>query len=237
MYEIEDLVHRRSDLSTFLVHFTRESEEKSAYDNLIQIISDQILVAKTKQGLAKTNSVPGQEVVCFTETPLEQSWMFTRDISSRAVNLEPFGVVFTKVWAREKGVNPVWYIDTTPGHDWLTNAIAEMVENDVSQEYYNGILKLTPFFEQMGTWPRGGRKEFWWEREWRKVGDLSFSWSDLVAILAPEKLHESISLTLAPDGRSIELLKFLDTNWSLERMISELAGIQSKYAGSFPRHG
>ena len=32
----------------------------------------------------------------------------------KQVNLEPFGVVFTKIWARERGVNPVWYIDATP---------------------------------------------------------------------------------------------------------------------------
>jgi hypothetical protein len=46
------------------------------------------------------------------------------------------------------------------------------------------ILRLTPFIEQMGN--PSGRKEFWWEREWRHVGDLSFGTDDIVVVFAPE---------------------------------------------------
>ena len=49
------------------------------------------------------------------------------------------------------------------------------------------IFKLTPFIETMGR-PKGGtRKEFWWERAWRKVGDLGFSPSKAVVVLGARR--------------------------------------------------
>ena len=38
MAKIEDLLQRRTDLSTFLVHLTREGDGNSALENLISII-------------------------------------------------------------------------------------------------------------------------------------------------------------------------------------------------------
>ena len=46
--QIEDLLHRRTDLSTFVVHFTRDSETgKTSKDNLLSIL---------KAGKLKTGS-------------------------------------------------------------------------------------------------------------------------------------------------------------------------------------
>lgn len=248
--KIEDMLHRRTDLSTFLIHFTKSTRGNnggtiSACDNLISILDPVeaigCLKAKSEQGMAKEQGFPGQKVVCFTETPLEQAWTILERVEERReVMLEPYGVVFSKIWARQKGVNPVWYIDQTPGHDWLTNTVDEMVKHDVSEimkhdvnwQEYDGILKLTPFFESMGTWRRPSRKEFWWEREWRKVDNLQFSWAALVAVLAPEDDHEFIAKEL--EFRDRERRIMLDPLWGLERMISALSGIQSKYAGPLP---
>jgi len=58
------------------------------------------------------------------------------------------------------------------------------------------ILRLTPFVEQMGT-PTGIRKEFWWEREWRHVGDLHFAPADLVVVFAPQAEHDWLRERLA----------------------------------------
>jgi hypothetical protein len=47
------------------------------------------------------------------------------DLSSflvrRQIRLSPFGLAFSKMRAREKSANPVWYIDITPGHDFLVS--------------------------------------------------------------------------------------------------------------------
>ena len=254
---IKHLLYRRTDLSTFLVHFTKETRKdgaiSSAYDNLVSILTDDqfydsCLIAGERRGMAlgdkcKPYDVPNQQVVCFTETPLEQAWTLLGDIKGRDVRLEPYGVVFTKIWARKKRVNPVWYIDETPGNDgykWLSKTINEMVKHDIECEQFDGILRLTPFFEPMGTWLTNSppsRKEFWWEREWRAVGDLHFNWSDLVAVLLPEEKHNDIKDELQKaeyNPKKLQLLNFLDPSWGLERMISALANISAENAGPMP---
>lgn len=236
---IETLLHRRPDLSTFLVHFTRDKNGKTAHQNLVSILTDSRLKAGAKLGKAKDEDVEGQEVVCFTETPLEHSWALVEDIQGRQANLEPYGVVFTKIWAREREVNPVWYIDATVGHDWLTKDVDALIEHAMENDKGTEIFRLTPFFEIMGTW-RDNQKEFWWEREWRKVGDLSFSWHDLVAVLAPEDEHKQLRTALESEAKKqgvvseVSVLNFLDPRWGLERMIGSLAGIQNRYIGPFP---
>ena len=46
--QIEELLHRRTDLSTFVVHFTRDSETgKTSKDNLLSILKAGKLKAQT----------------------------------------------------------------------------------------------------------------------------------------------------------------------------------------------
>ena len=240
MTTIETLLHRRPDLSTFLIHFTRKFNGKCAYENLISILLDQCLKARSKLGKAKDFDVQGQEVVCFTETPLEHSWVLVEDIQGRQANLEPYGIVFTKIWARDCEVNPVWYMDATPGHDWLTNHVDALMQQARDSGQGTEIFCLTPFFEVMGTWNRFSRHEFWWEREWRKVGDVHFSWHDLVAVLAPAEQHrhlrDSLQNELGKRNLSTDLseLNLLDPKWGLERMIGSLSGISPRYLGPLP---
>lgn len=188
---IEDLLHRRNDLSTFLVHLTRDQPAHSARDNLLDILGEQVIEARSAMGLGSrywpidVEFERTQMTVCFTETPLEHVWMMSEEIGGRSVQMKPYGVVFTKSWARRKGVNPVMYVDITPGHDWLTTPINQMLEAaaagktgvKVNDEWVSvglaqsPVARLAPFIEPMGT--NQVRREWWWEREWRKVGHLS----------------------------------------------------------------
>ncbi len=237
MTTIENLLNRRLDLSTFLVHFTRDKDDCIAYENLVSILKDHCLNAGSKLGTAKDRDVPNQEVVCFTETPLEHAWTLTGAIQGRQVQLEPYGVVFSKIWARSREVNPVWYVDATRGHDWtIKKSIERLVKSawDAGDKT-NDIFQLTPFIEVMGTWPRNkSRKEFWWEREWRKIGDLTFDWSNLVAVIAPENSHDQLRKALG-DNNDVDSLKFLDATWGLERMIGSFAGIHPDHLGPLPK--
>jgi len=115
--------------------------------------------------------------------------------------------------ARKKGVNPVWYIDITPGHNWLMNTISSRRRFRTSR-----LAKLTPFIEQMGTGVTY-RKEFWWEREWRHNGDFSFSLTDVVLGFAPAESVDDLELFTNKLGRQI---LFVDPTWSLERIIAHL---------------
>jgi Putative abortive phage resistance protein AbiGi, antitoxin len=256
MATIEELLHRRTDLSTFLVHFTRETDTapRSARDKLVNILHTRRLQARAAYGMATELAARypqvavTQQVVCFTETPLEHAWMMVSPIEGRSVQFDGHGVAFTKTFARRKGVNPVWYLDMTPsGHDWLTEPVRGLVEQavaDAARQATGGpdpeelaaapILRLTPFVEQMGT-PGVVRKEFWWEREWRHVGDLQFAPADIVVAFAPQAEHDWLRERLAqsphyPDGA----LPLVDASWGLERMIGALAGVAGDNLGPFP---
>jgi hypothetical protein len=256
MPSIEELLHRRTDLSTFLVHFTRETDTapRSARDKLVNILHTRRFQARSAYGMATELAdrypqvAATQKVVCFTETPLEHAWMMCSPIEGRGVQFDGHGVAFTKTFARRKGVNPVWYLDMTPsGHDWLTEPIRELFEQAVAAATPQGaagpdpeelagapILRLTPFVEQMGM-PAAIRKEFWWEREWRHVGDLQFAPADIVVVFAPQAEHDWLRERLAqsphyPGGT----LAFADASWGLERMIGTLAGVAGDNLGRSP---
>jgi len=148
-------------------------------------------------------------------------------IKGRQSELEPYGLAFTKARARELGLNPVWYIDQTQtGRDWLTNRIKNLINQArASGEFATSdIAALTPFFEHMQPAYKGGgtRKEFWWEREWRYVGNFTFELSDVALGLCPDDGVEHFEKLTRDEVR------FIDPRWSIERTIARLARVQGR---------
>lgn len=232
--KIDELLHRRTDLSTFIVHLTRDTEGSTAQENLASIIDDRILYARTPMGWAAGQDDPhdatrqSQRVVCFSETPLEHVWALAADIEGRQVQLKPYGVAFTKFKARESGVNPVWDVDMTPGRDWvIANALNLMRDTAIATGDFHAqpAADVFPFFEPMGTWPETTR-EFWWEREWRYVGDFNVPTighfflcpEDEIEGFCPQRTGEQ---THEWNRRKRE---FLDPRWGVERIIAHLGG-------------
>jgi hypothetical protein len=133
MAAIEDLLHRRTDLSAFVVHFTRDTPGTSAKDNLAGILRSCRLEARSTYGMGKplADRFPAiadtQRTVCFTEVPLEHAWMMCQPIDGRSHQFNGYGLAFTRTFARRRGANPVWYLDITPGHDWLTEPIKQLI--------------------------------------------------------------------------------------------------------------
>jgi len=231
---ISDLLARRNDLSTFVVHLTRKTEDgRSARANLKRILRKQVIEARSPFGPAggsvtKRRDIDSQKCVSFSETPLAHINCLTCEIPKRRIRLCPFGLAFTKMTARKKGANPVWYIDITPGHDWLMKPINDMIRNQKKEsDFHDSALALIcPFIEQMGSGPkldgRGYQKEFWWEREWRHRGNYNFSYSEIAFGLAQEdSVEEFEELARSFTRRRI---RFVDPCWSLDKMIAHLAG-------------
>ncbi|MFF5881100.1 abortive infection system antitoxin AbiGi family protein [Streptomyces californicus] len=248
MPSIEDLLHRRTDLSAFVVHFTRTTARATASENLKAMLDDRVIEARSVFGmaarLAETYEVIAdtQRTVCFTETPLEHAWMMCEKIPNRTMSFSGYGLAFTRTFARRRGANPVWYLDITPGHDWLTVPINNMVRDveKIAGDPFKGgadaaaeadVLRLTPFIEQMGT-PSGRRKEFWWEREWRHVGDFDFRFGNLVVVFAPEEEHDEFEEHMRGIRVKGRLPSLVDASWGLERMIAALAQVSEP--GPFP---
>ncbi len=256
MVAVEKLLHRRTDLSAFLVHLTRERDGVEPRDRLLMIAEDCVLRAGSPFGMAAkyepllAGTPASQKAVCFTETPLEHTWMLIQDIDYRSVRLAPYGLVFTRTTARRMHCNPVWYLDisTRGGRNWLTVPVNELVETAVEASkdgvgqvdpavlQAQPVLRLTPFVEQMGPTRDGGRKEFWWEREWRHQGDLIFRPRHVVAFLVPEADHEAFREELVTRNPKWERRPrpLLDPTWGLETMIATLAGMDPEDTGPFP---
>ena len=87
------------------------------------------------------------------------------------------------------------------------------------------IRHLTPFVEHMGTWGPGSQKEFWWEREWRYVGELNL-WPirDKVLWFCPENdISEIEQLIRGQWGmHAPERIFCIDPRWGLEQIIGAL---------------
>lgn len=249
MPTIRHLIARRTDLSTFLVHLTRDYQGTPARVNIERILQAGRLEARTPYGAAvnslRKNRAPSvdldtQKCVCFTETPLEHLNLLLSTISDlqRQCDFAPYGVAITKRIARNDGVNPVWYTDITPGHAWLMNAVNALIDQGIamvtaardtgdSSACYGDqhIASLTPYIEQMGS-GQGYRKEFWWEREWRHVGDYRLPLRYIV--IAPEQEHEDLEPIA---NAQFPRVAFIDADWGLEDIIGRLAGFTEVQVG------
>jgi hypothetical protein len=232
---IEDLLNRRSDLSTFVVHLTRDGADGAlAKDNLKAILRGLKIEARTPMGW--TGGLTGRDldsmkVVCFSETPLEHIYSLCAAIANRRIHLSKYGVAFTKVAARQRGANPVWYVDMTPGRTWhAAAALNDLRDAAVKTGDFASqpAAKVLPFAEPMGSWTSSGgrRREFWWEREWRHHGDFSFESKEVALVLCPEG-------DIAEFERESPGWKVVDPAWSLERIIARLAGLPDRLVSPF----
>jgi len=228
--KIHEILARRTDLGAFLVHLTRGDNDALAKQNLRSILDSNYIEARNPFGPAVGGGLTdaesaSQRCVCFTETPLEHVALLVGDIAGRSVQFRGYGIAVPKKLARKVGVNPVWYTDITPGHDWLMESVNALIDQARAEGDFLGspISKLTPFIEQMGT-TSTTRKEFWWEREWRHVGN--FRLPRRLVVLCPEREFEEFR----EYGESIICI---DPAWSLEQLIARLMGYAAEDSDVF----
>src|SRR5438094_1121243 len=233
--DIRELVARRSDLSTFLVHLTRDTEAGLAPDALRAILARGRIEARSVFGHARRRlqaiaAPASQRCVCFTETPLEYTHLLLADIENREVQFRPYGVAITKRLGRQRGVNPVWYLDITPGHDWLAANLDALLDRCLAGGQFTDpdLDGLVPYIEQMGTRRADDgrlvyRKEFWWEREWRYCGS-HFRLPSRFIGLCPEPEIAAFEAFAAAEQFPV---RFVDPSWGLEQIIAGLAGFRA----------
>lgn len=230
----------RDDVSSFVVHLTRRYGTDSALQSLVSILDDRTIEARNPHclfsplfsqlgfsALLKSKF----KTVCFTETPLNQITPLCRKIPGRQIELEPYGLVFYRDYLLERGGGPAFYInsDGTEIRDYLIEQF---------REHFNGIKSLKKFkrhqrrrHEQIIQYysfinKMGHRYDFSWEREWRFVGDLSFKYEDVVAIIArlPSRLKTEIKKRIkGPRARSVRKLPIISPDWGYERIVDELS--------------
>jgi hypothetical protein len=107
------------------------------------------------------------------------------------------------------------------------NPINDLIGQAIAAGSFDGspISRLAPYIEQMGTRLDAGaqsyRKEFWWEREWRRAGNVTLP--NRVIVLCPEA-EFAVFQQILDDHPLNGDAAFVDPRWGLEQIISRLSG-------------
>jgi hypothetical protein len=209
---LERFLEDKTDYSHLLVHLTRSDEGFEAKDILSMILDSKTLKAYHVWSICQYD-VDSQEneilrnklkVVCFTETPLEQIKVILKPLEGRHNQPEPYGLVFTKEYIRKMGGNPVFYLTKEISKPLLTlfRKYKEQLTPQMCQ-----LFALTNICDVGNDWH--------WEREWRVVGDLIFTYDNVYCGLCPEEHIQDFQ-------KKYKQVKFIDPNWSSKKLVDAL---------------
>lgn len=229
-------VRVRRDLSQFLVHLTREYEGSSARANLISILRERTICARTAHCLFKyefdslglsATLKKRFRTVCFTETPLPQIKHLIAKMPRRAINLKPYGLVFDRHALLEKGANPAIYINTEG------TKLKQLLLSEFRKRFKNVTTSSEPrdtrfacceaifqYYALVNIFSPG--HDFTWEREWRLSGNLEFKYREIVAIIAPNPKKFESACKEQLSGSKFEHIKrlpIISSEWSYEDII------------------
>lgn len=151
-------MNKRSDISNYLVHFTKGNSEYEAFENLRSIIKSYSLIGNN--GMIKG----GHKCVCFSEAPLSaiKDGLVNSDFYSK---YSPFGIMLSKKWLFEQGGRPVIY--------QREEEYKLLNENSWRHVTYEPDKK-EPI-------------DFTWEREWRIKTDKLLIGEDMCTIVLPNE--------------------------------------------------
>lgn len=171
------------DMSEFVVHFTKASDDRCALDSLCAILGDAEVRPSGPFGWAKGLVALGdtQKAACFSEIPLD---LLDRLISRRSL----YGIGFHQSVLLGRGGGRVWYVDR---HSRVGSALNTRLMNEVGQ-WGSELWAFTTFIDQPYD-DQTGAYRFEWEREWRVPRGLAFDLDDVAFVFAPEQEHGYIS--------------------------------------------
>lgn len=230
----------RDDISRFLVHLTRDFGGKTAEQNLLSMLKSRSIKARNPHCLfqhkfqqfnftdvlkKKFNSV------CFTEVPFTQLQYLTAPIPGRRIELKPYGLVFRKADMLTRGASPAIYVNAkgTAIRDFLLKQFASHFQarrrfKEFSAAFKDDANSIIDYYALVNV--ISDTHDFSWEREWRLVGDMSFSLSELFAVVVPEpdafmdlcraKLHAKVV-------KELDHIPMVSPAWNAERIIEVLS--------------
>lgn len=197
---LDDNSFLASDMSPFVVHFTKNAQSISASDVCRMILDQQVLLAGKSFGTGKEHPYCPKSV-CFSEVPLKESRRISRSKGQ-------YGLGFHKEFIVERGGGPILYAYKDTPH---SKAFKEMVDA-ATGDPNDPIWGLAPFVDRPGWHPTmsGDVKYFFeWEREWRHVGDLKFLETDISFLILPEHEHSILRSYFSAESRSQDLPRYL----------------------------
>ncbi len=183
----------RTDLSSQLVHLTRDNKDKKLNEVLLEILSSKTLIgSSTKSGFicGKTPAV------CFQDAPLvsvcqnvffEQKYLELNKNSK--LRYRATGISIDKSYAYNKGARPVLYEETKKAKEILpTDQWWRIVNFNLGDE--KNIVDWTH------------------EREWRAPGDFTFDLSAVTLLFVNESsFKDFLKICKARDLKYVEEVK------------------------------
>jgi hypothetical protein len=118
----------------------------------------------------------------------------------------------------EKGAQPAIYINSYGFKTWVLDAVHAIYSAAESNGFKAKGWRILPFVNAMHE-----KYDFTWEREWRVVGSVRFTLSDLVCVILPTSGNIELREALAKAG-----VAAISPGWTFERIVAELARQQRK---------
>lgn len=230
----------RSDLSPFLIHLTRKTDSGVALENLASMLGDQRIKAQSVQNLFMHEPrrlgfsdllTKKFRSVSFTEIPLEQIRVVTDPSIARDVKLEPCGLVFASDFVRRQGAGRVNYVDARSDAGVRDMMLADFRKafrtikfyRDFARKHHDADARIANYVR---TDTVTVKRDFQWEREWRLVGDLTFQFTDLIAIICPQpdRLRRIAKKSMnSTDLAMLDATLHIDADWTLSDMVQEMS--------------
>lgn len=174
---------RWTDMSDFVVHFTKPTGPRSAYDNAIGILAGGRIEARGVFGMARGAPDPAAWAsVCFSEVPLHL-------LSRLAARRGAHGIGFRKDLVVGRGGGPILYAPLGTPHQAALDAMRARARLSAAGDA-DPFWRVAPFVDVPGDYPTGSYR-FEWEREWRHVGHFDFAPDDVAFLIIPADLHDS----------------------------------------------
>lgn len=209
-------------VSKELTHFVgRHRPEEERFDLLLDIIRSGWLLHRDVGGTIKINTnadgleemvIPG--ITCFADIPIN-------DLSLHMEKYSNFGLAFKKDFLVEKGANPVFYLATNgmvseenqkqtrekyfkqnirKYFSHIQNIKQEIKENGTEKELHTieqiDTLLVKHIFAYLKPFDASktdaDEENYYLEREWRIVGDVQFTLTDITRILIPERYGKQL---------------------------------------------
>jgi len=117
--------------------------------------------------------------ICFSEIPP----IYLQKLVQQRYN---HGIAFKKDLLLKKSAQRVWYIEKDSQTHCSLRKLSNYLNGSEKEEFYN----LAPFIDIPGEYGNSIYR-FEWEREWRIIGNLSFTPDDVEFLILPGDVHES----------------------------------------------
>ncbi len=207
--------NRRNDMSTFLVHLTRNTEDgRTAKENLIDIICSRVIEPRNSKGLFYAVDEVKHQVksVCFNETPLSCIKYMLGKLHGRDIELSHYGLVFSKDFLMQKGANPVFYVNTYADQNRKQALIDTIRQLPIDRQ-----REIAPYIDIFGWTNAGGEiYDFQWEHEWRYSGNFGFEWKDIIFGLCEDEYIDEVEQLFEKE------IRFVSPFMSLEEIVGRL---------------